>query len=91
MYKRQLKKRVEKNTRRFTSFDDGTLAREFARHGFDVTGIEPQFLLPMVVHRMLGAPAWLRRLERGFAAIGLTRHLGSPAVLRADRRAETPP
>jgi hypothetical protein len=58
----------------------------FAAAGFVPTSREAQFLLPMVLHRRLAAPAVLRQLERLSRSLRLTQVFGSPVVLRADRR-----
>jgi 2-polyprenyl-3-methyl-5-hydroxy-6-metoxy-1,4-benzoquinol methylase len=80
-----LKKAVEKDTRPFTVFADADVRGAFAGHGFAVTGRRPEFLFPMALHRALGAPRAARTLEAGARATGLTRLLGSPVVLRAER------
>jgi ubiquinone/menaquinone biosynthesis C-methylase UbiE len=86
----RIKRKLEKNTRTYTNFDEKTLARVFEPESFHIAGIAPQFFLPMVAHRVTGAPAWLRGIERICAKLGLTRMFGSPAVLRADRSQDGP-
>jgi len=81
-----LKKGVEGDTRPFTVFADDEIAGAFASGGFAVTGRRPQFLLPMALHRALGSAALARGLEAAAAALGLTRLLGSPVILRLERR-----
>jgi 2-polyprenyl-3-methyl-5-hydroxy-6-metoxy-1,4-benzoquinol methylase len=81
-----LKKGVEGNTRPFLVFSDTEVEREFARHGFAPTGRRPQFFLPMALHRGLGSAGLARGLERAASAVGLTRALGSPVILRLERR-----
>jgi SAM-dependent methyltransferase len=80
-----LKKRVEGNTRPFTVFRDGEVESAFAASGFEPTARRPQFLFPMALHRALGWAGLARVLEGGAAASGLTRLLGSPVILRAER------
>jgi len=81
-----LKKRIEKNTRTYTSFSRSELAREFHKHAFYITKTHAQFFLPMVVHRALGGPRYLQLLEKVFAKVRLTQAFGSPILLRADRK-----
>jgi SAM-dependent methyltransferase len=81
-----LKKGVEGNTRPFTVFSDAEIEGAFAAHGFAPTGRRPQFFFPMALHRALGSAGIARALEGGAAAAGLTRALGSPVVLRLERR-----
>lgn len=83
------KKAFEGNTRSFITFRPGEIARECARHGFRRPASVRQFFLPMVVHRALGkslgSSVPSRAMERASAALGLTRALGSPVILRVVR------
>jgi ubiquinone/menaquinone biosynthesis C-methylase UbiE len=81
----KVKRSIEKNTRTYTSFSKKELIREFSRNDFCVSGLYPQFLLPMVIHRAMKGAAWLQAAEKLCAAAGLTRVFGSPVILRADR------
>jgi len=82
-----LKKGVEGDTRPFTVLSDAEVERAFAAHGFTPTGRRPQFLFPMALHRGLGSAALTRGLEGAASALGLTRALGSPVILRLERGA----
>lgn len=79
------KKAVEGNTRAYHTFKPGEVAAEAARHGFGRPAERRQFFLPMVVHRAAKSGRFSRRSERVSAALGLTRRLGSPVVLRVQR------
>lgn len=85
----QWKKKIEGNTRTFITFRPGEVRTELARHGFRLPVEVRQFFAPMVVHRALGkalrtaAPS--RVLEAVSSGLGLTRALGSPVILRAQR------
>jgi SAM-dependent methyltransferase len=81
-----LKKGVEGDTRPFLVFSDAEVEREFARHGFRPTGRRPQFFFPMALHRGLGSARLARGLEGAASATGLTRALGSPVIVRLERR-----
>jgi SAM-dependent methyltransferase len=81
-----LKKGVEGDTRPFTVFADAEVGRAFAGHGFAPTGRRPQFLFPMALHRGAGSLTLSRLLEGAASALGLTRALGSPVILRLERR-----
>ena len=89
----QWKKKIEGNTRTFITFRPGELRTELARHGFGSPVEVRQFFAPMVVHRALGkalrtaAPS--RVLEAVSSGLGLTRALGSPVILRAQREEST--
>jgi SAM-dependent methyltransferase len=81
-----LKRGVEGDTRPFTVFTDREIQDAFAAHGYSATGRRPQFLAPMALYRALGSAALARALEGTASALGLTRALGSPVVLRLERR-----
>lgn len=81
-----LKRGVEGDTRPFTVFADREIESAFAAHGFSPSGRRPQFLAPMALYRALGSAGLARGLEGTAAALGLTRWLGSPVLLRLERR-----
>jgi hypothetical protein len=72
-------------TRRFSLYGRREVADAFGRAGFRVTTEEPQYLLPMVVYRLAGSARLARAAEWPARATGLTRLLGSPVIVRADR------
>ncbi len=80
-----LKRRVERNTRPFAMFHPRQIGRAFARRGFGVCAERPQFLLPMVLHRLVRSAAISRAAETPARLSGLTRAFGSPVIVRADR------
>jgi SAM-dependent methyltransferase len=83
------KKKIEGNTRTFITFRPGEVRAELARHGLGRPKEIRQFFLPMVVHRALGKALGSalpsRVLEGVSSGLGLTRALGSPVILRAER------
>jgi len=81
-----LKQGVEGDTRPFTVFSDGEIETAFAAHGYSPQARRPQFLAPMALYRALGSAAIARAIEGAAAALGLTAVLGSPVVLRLERR-----
>jgi SAM-dependent methyltransferase len=81
-----LKQGVEGNTRPFAVFSDAEVERAFAAHGFLPTGRRPQFFFPMALHRGLRSAGIARGLEGAASGLGLTRALGSPVILRLERR-----
>ncbi len=80
------KKRIEGNTRRYRTFSKRELVEAFDANDFGVTWTREQLFFPMVLHRRLDSPGVLRAAERGARAMRLTKHFGSPVILRADRR-----
>jgi SAM-dependent methyltransferase len=81
-----LKRGVEGDTRPFTVFGDSEIEAAFAPHGYSPSGRRPQFFAPMALHRALGSARVARTVEATATALGLTRALGSPVVLRLERR-----
>ena len=81
-----LKRGVEGDTRPFTVFSDREIEGAFASHGYSATGRRPQFLAPLALYRAVGSATLARTLEATAQALGLTRALGSPVVLRLERR-----
>jgi SAM-dependent methyltransferase len=81
-----MKRGIELNTRRFMTFSPREINAAFAQCGFVVRAERPQFLIPMVVHRMVNRGSFSRAAEIPGRLTGLTRWLGSPIIVRADRR-----
>jgi SAM-dependent methyltransferase len=76
---------IEKNTRTFTSFSPRFIRTAFERQGFRLAAARPQYLLPMALYRLLGSRSLSRGIEEPAARLGITRTLGSPTIVRADR------
>jgi SAM-dependent methyltransferase len=56
-----------------------------AANGFRVVLVRRQFVLPIALHKALGRLPLSLAIERGLAAIGLLRALGSPVTMVAER------
>jgi SAM-dependent methyltransferase len=82
----EIKRGIELNTRPFRTFSPQQIRSAFADGGFIVRTEEAQFLLPMVLHRLADHPVFSKITEFPGRFLGLTRWLGSPIILRADRR-----
>jgi SAM-dependent methyltransferase len=81
-----MKRTVELGTTRpYAMYDRDDIAACFARAGFRVTSEQPQFFLPMALHRLAKAACLGRAAEWPARALGLTRAFGSPVIARADR------
>ena len=80
------KKKFEKNTRTWALFRHRQVLDEFARHGYALAGMQKQFFLPMVLHRMLKNRALSAGMEGACRALGLTRLWGSPVIVRMEPR-----
>jgi SAM-dependent methyltransferase len=81
----ELKRGIELNTRRFMTFTPPEIRRAFAELDFILRAERPQFLLPMVLHRLINHPGLSKVAELPGRALGLTRWFGSPIIVRADR------
>jgi ubiquinone/menaquinone biosynthesis C-methylase UbiE len=57
----------------------------FQRRGFRVVTIRREFVLPIALHKAIGALAFTRPAERLLAAAGLRRLFGSPVTVVAER------
>ncbi|MBI1871710.1 MAG: class I SAM-dependent methyltransferase [Chlamydiae bacterium] len=79
------KKRLEGNTRGYTSFHEKELLEIFKLHGFIPESRFPEFFLPMVLHRVLKSPKVSSMTEKIFRKLGLTSLLGSPVILKLVR------
>ena len=82
----EMKRGVEGNTRPFLVFADADVRAAFAAGGFEPTAREPEFVMPMALHRALGAPACRALAEAASSRLGLRKAVGSPVILRAERR-----
>jgi ubiquinone/menaquinone biosynthesis C-methylase UbiE len=80
------KKNMEGNTRTYTLFSRQELRDELKINHFNTPVFRPEFFVPMVVHRKLKNPAISKILESISQYSGLTKMLGSPIILRSDRK-----
>lgn len=80
------KKKLEGNTRTWRLFRHEEVLREFERQGFECVRREPQFFLPMVLHRAVRWRFWSVGKEAFFRWIGFTRRWGSPVIVEMRRR-----
>lgn len=80
-----MKKKMEGNTRTYLSFTRGQLVDFLAGQGFVYDQHRPEFFFPMVLHRKLKLTPVSAALEGAARAVGLTRALGSPVILKVTR------
>ena len=79
------KKRVEGSTRPYRLFRDAEIVAAFARGGFVLRERAPQFVLPMVLHRVGKSPAASTVIEGLCGSLGLRRAFGSPIIALFER------
>jgi ubiquinone/menaquinone biosynthesis C-methylase UbiE len=83
----RIKRSIERGTTRpFALYGRGEIARAFEDVGFAVRSVHPQFLLPMALYRLAGSVRLARMAEGLARSLALTGLLGSPVIVRADRR-----
>ena len=80
-----LKKLIEGNTRRYTTFWDSEIEQEFIKHGFQMTGEVRQFFWPLGVHRALKRANVSSILELIADLLGIRKIFGTPVVVRFER------
>ena len=73
-------------TRPYAVYDPEDIAQAFTRSGFRVVQQVPQFFMPMMLYRMMRSDRLGRVIEWPARRFGVTRLLGSPIIVRADRR-----
>jgi ubiquinone/menaquinone biosynthesis C-methylase UbiE len=66
-------------------FLGGQIRRELASHGFRVTSVHRQFVLPIAVHKAIGSRRFTEVSEQWLARLGLLRLVGSPVTVYAER------
>ena len=66
-------------------FFDGQIRRELEAHGFRITAMHRQFVLPIAVHKMIGSRRFTETSEQWLARIGMLRLFGSPVTVYAER------
>lgn len=66
-------------------FTMGAIRRAFEGHGFRITRVHRQFVLPIAVHKAVRSRAFTRATEGALDAIGFLRLFGSPVTVLAER------
>jgi SAM-dependent methyltransferase len=82
----EMKRGLEGNTRPFLVFADADVRAAFTAGGFEPTAREPEFVMPMALHRAIGVAGLSRLVEAASSRLGLRKAVGSPVILRAERR-----
>jgi ubiquinone/menaquinone biosynthesis C-methylase UbiE len=66
-------------------FTEATIRRELEAHGYRVTRVHRQFVLPVALHKRIGSRAFTEGLEGALASAGVLRLAGSPVTMLAER------
>ncbi len=80
----KLKKRIERNTRPFFCFTRRQIAQTFMQNGYAISSAQPEFFIPMALHRALNNLSFTEVTERLCQVLGVTRLLGSPVLVLAE-------
>jgi SAM-dependent methyltransferase len=73
-------------TRPYAVYRPREITAAFEENGFRVVSEVPQFFMPMTLYRVTRSERLGRAIEWPARRLGLTRLLGSPIIVRADRR-----
>ena len=82
---RRLARAAGANVEAYRVLGEAAVRSAFESHGFRVTRIHRQFVLPIALHKRLGSRAATERLEGVLAGLGLLRLAGSPVTVLAER------
>jgi len=82
---RRLARAAGRRVEAYRVMSERTMRRELAAHGFRVTTVRRQFVLPIALHKALGRAGVTQAVERGLEAVGLLRLVGSPVTMVAER------
>jgi 2-polyprenyl-3-methyl-5-hydroxy-6-metoxy-1,4-benzoquinol methylase len=66
-------------------FRAGAVRAALRANGFRISGVHRQFVLPIAFHKRLNSILATGRIENALARAGLTRRLGSPVTVVAER------
>jgi SAM-dependent methyltransferase len=80
------KKAVEGNTRPFRCFSRSEILEPFTRNHFGAPQFQPEFFIPMAIHRALKRRGFSGAAEALSRTLGLTSLWGSPIILRVLRQ-----
>jgi hypothetical protein len=82
---RRVANSVGSRTEAYRVIAEQDVAEAFRQHGYRVVVIRRQFVLPIAFHKAIGRLTFTQSVERTLAAVGLSRLLGSPVTMVAER------
>jgi SAM-dependent methyltransferase len=83
---RRVTRLVDARVEAYRVFSPAVVREELARNGFAIAADERQFVLPIALHKRVGSAEWTAAIEGLLRRTGLTRRLGSPVTVLAQRR-----
>ena len=81
-----LKKQMEGDTRKYRLIGRTEVKREFDRNSFEIKKYVGEFLLPMVLHRMIQNAPISKLIENCLRRLKTACEFGSPVILQAMRK-----
>jgi len=82
---RRLRQRLGGMVEPYRVIAERDVVAALAAHGFRPVMVRRQFVLPIALHKAINRFEVTRGVERGLAAVGLLRLLGSPVTMVAER------
>jgi len=82
---RRMAHAVGARTEPYRVFSDASISSALRANGFRIADTHRQFVLPIAFHKTLNSAAFTVRVEGALARTGLTRLLGSPVTVVAER------
>jgi len=86
-----LKKRIERSTRPFYTYDEHAVRHALSDLGFVARSVDAQFALPVLLHRVMHAPMVSRAAEAMLTKLGAGVAHRSPVLLLAERGSAAKP
>ena len=72
-------------TEAYRVFAERAVRAALRANGFEITGLDRQFVLPIALHKKIGSATATTRIERGLRQVGVNWLLGSPVTIVAKR------
>lgn len=82
---RRIAAAMGRRTEAYRVMGESDVRAAFVSNGYRVVDVRRQFVLPIAFHKMVASAAATTNIERGLAAVGLLRLLGSPVTMVAER------
>ncbi len=77
--------RTGRQVEAYRVFRAAAITRELDIHGFRITRTHKQFVLPIVLHKLVGSTSFTRSIEGALASAGMLQRAGSPVTIAAER------
>ncbi len=88
VFSRRLARLTGKKVEAYQAISTAAIRSTLKAHGFRVTRLHRQFVLPIGLHKWIGSPRFTEKSEALLGAVGLLDIVGSPVTLLAERSPE---